>query len=120
MGARPHPVPIHSHALDHLRYIRETMERAGAFTAVPGWGGVLMGLTAVAAALIAARRSALEWLLVWLSAAAVAFVVGAVSVWRKARAANSPVFSGAGRKFALSFAPPVIVGGLLSTVMYRA
>src|SRR5438270_645941 len=44
------PEPLHEHALEHLRYIRDTMERASAFTAVPGWGGVLMGMTALAAA----------------------------------------------------------------------
>ena len=50
---KPDPIPIDARAADHLRYIRETMERAAEFTAVPGWGGVAMGFTAIAAALAA-------------------------------------------------------------------
>jgi hypothetical protein len=52
----PDPIDIQNHALDNLRYIRDTMERAGSFTAVPGWGGFAMGVTAVAAAFTAARQ----------------------------------------------------------------
>ena len=40
------PIPIDARAADHLRYIRETMERAAEFTAVPGWGGVAMAFGA--------------------------------------------------------------------------
>ena len=52
--------------MEDLRFIRKTMERGAAFTAVPGWGGVGMGLTALAAAVLASGQSTTEgWLLVW-------------------------------------------------------
>ena len=63
------PVSLHTHAMDNLRFIRETMERAGSFTAVPGWGGFAMGVSALAASAIAiaadhARSAGLPtWLL---------------------------------------------------------
>ncbi|MSV31171.1 MAG: hypothetical protein EXQ57_01480 [Bryobacterales bacterium] len=53
----PRPVAISDHALEQLRYIRDTMERTGSFTAVPGWGGVAMGASALVAAVIAAMQA---------------------------------------------------------------
>src|SRR2546422_11134058 len=50
----PEPIRLDARAADNLRYIREAMERAGEFTAVPGWGGLAMGCTALAAAGLAA------------------------------------------------------------------
>jgi hypothetical protein len=35
----PAPEPIHAHAAENLRFIRDAMERASAFTAVPGRAG---------------------------------------------------------------------------------
>ncbi len=115
------PIPIDARAADHLRYIRETMERAAEFTAVPGWGGVAMGLTALAAAVLASRQSTPPgWVAVWLVEAFVAVAIAAPAAATKARRANSTLFSGPGRKFLLSFAPPIVVGGLLTVVLFQA
>jgi hypothetical protein len=115
------PIPIDARAADHLRYIRETMERAAEFTAVPGWGGVAMGVTAIAAAFAAARQSSpRSWLAVWLVEAFVAVAIAAATAATKAHRANAALFSGPGRKFLLSFAPPIIVGGLLTFALFRA
>jgi hypothetical protein len=109
------PIPIDARAADHLRYIRETMERAGEFTAVPGWGGVAMGLTALAAAYLASRQgNPTHWLSVWLIEAFVAVAIAAPAAATKAHRANAKLFSGPGKKFLFSFAPPVVVGGLLT------
>jgi hypothetical protein len=115
------PIPIDARAADHLRYIRETMERAAEFTAVPGWGGVAMGITALAAAFFASRQTTPgAWLAVWLVEAFVAVSIAASAAATKAHRANSRLFSGPGRKFLLSFAPPIVVGGLLTFVLFRA
>jgi hypothetical protein len=101
--------------MENLRYIRETMERAGSFTAVPGWGGVAMGVVALAAAPVAAAQPTVaRWLGVWLVAAAVAVAVGSGFMAVKSRKAGSPVLSGAGRRFVLAFLPPVAAAAALT------
>ena len=120
---RPEPEPpaLQSRAMDNLRFIRETMERAASFTAVPGWGGVAMGITALLAPFLASKQSTVEaWLGTWILAAIVALAIGACAVAQKAQAAKMPLLSGPGRKFALSFVPPLVVGGLLTLVLFRA
>src|ERR1700740_2797924 len=97
------------HALENLRFIRETMERSSSFTAVPGWGGVAMGVTALlATALALQQRSPRAGIAAWLIAAFAANIIGAVALALKARKANVPVLSGAAQKFALSLSPPLI------------
>jgi hypothetical protein len=119
-SSKREPIPIDARAADHLRYIRETMERAGEFTAVPGWGGVAMGFTAIAAAFIARHQSSPRgWLTVWLLEAFVAVAIAAATAATKAHRASAALFSGPGRKFLLSFAPPIIVGGLLTLALFR-
>ena len=115
------PLPLEAHAADNLQFIRETMERAASFTAVPGWGGVVMGITALGAGVIAVGQSSKEaWLITWLAEAVLAFVIAACAMVWKARAAGVPLLTAAGRKFALSFAPPLLVGVLLTVVLYQA
>jgi hypothetical protein len=97
------------------------MERAGAFTAVPGWGGVAIGVTALGATLVARAQPTFDrWMLTWFIEAGIALVIATVTVRRKAARAGVPLLSGPGRRFALNFAPAMVVGGILTLVLYRA
>ena len=115
------PTALHDRAAADLRYIRDAMERAGSFTAVPGWGGVAMGVTALAAAYVAAGRSTAEgWLAVWSAEAVLGFGIGAVSLVRKSARAGQTLLRGTGRRFALAVAPPLLAGGVLTYALARA
>ncbi|MDX2043670.1 MAG: hypothetical protein SF097_20810 [Acidobacteriota bacterium] len=106
--------------MDNLRFIRETMERASSFTAVPGWGGVIVGVTALVAALIASRvPGEHEWMYVWGCELPLALLIGGLAMKRKATAAQTKVMSPPGRQFTLSLAPPLIAGAMLSIALAR-
>ena len=114
-------VQLHDHAMDNLRYIRQTLERAGSFTAVPGKGGVLMGLIAIAASRLAAREtSASGWLSVWTVAALLAIAIGLAGAALKSRRCQVALFSGPGRKFLAGFAPSIGAAAILTAVLFRA
>ena len=117
----PEPPALHARAMDNLAFIRDTMEAAGAFTAVSGWGMVAVGTIATVAAIIASsRHSPVQSLYVWLGAAVLATITMLWAIVRKARKARMPLLSGPGRKFVLSFSPPMFVGALITIVLYRA
>jgi hypothetical protein len=116
----PKPVALDDRARDNIRFIRETMERAGSFTAVPGWGGIAMGITALGAAMIASRQfSQFAWLLTWIVEAAIAIAIAVWTTYSKAREAGTTLFSGPGRRFVYSFAPPLFVGVLMTLLLAR-
>ena len=115
------PAALSDRAIENLSFIRSTMERATEFTAVPGWGGMAMGLSAVVAAILAARqpdRSA--WLAVWLGEAAIGAVLGIAGIVWKARRTGLPLASRPARRFLLSFAPPLAVGAAFTAVLWRS
>lgn len=120
LAESPEPPALHDRAIDNIRFIREAMERASAFTAVPGWGQVAIGVTAFAAAYLAAQETASRrWLFTWLAEAIIAVLIAGWTMDRKARATATPLLSGPARKVAFSLSPPLIVGALLTVVLFR-
>lgn len=118
------PVALHERAMDNLKFIRETMERAASFTAVSGWGTVVVGCSALAAAALASRLkpagpSNSTWIGLWLGEALLSVAISGWAMARKARAAQLPLLTAPGRKFGLSFLPPVVAGAVLTMVLYR-
>jgi hypothetical protein len=114
------PVNIGDHAMDNVRYIREMMERSTSFTAVPGFGGMLMGVTALAAAYIAAQQvSARNWLIVWLTEAGLAFAIGMLAMWQKSKLGGQSLFSVPARKFAFGFTPALVAGVVITLGLWR-
>lgn len=111
---------LHTRALDDLRYIRETMESASAFTAVSGWGQIAIGVVAFAAALASRElKPGPMWLGEWLVAAVIAVVIGVTSSIWKGRRAREPFIFAPLRKFVLGFAPPISVGVVLTFYFAR-
>src|SRR4028119_1959446 len=83
------PPSLHGRAMDNLQFIRETMERSAVFTSVPGYGGALMGATAIGAAIIAHNQLTIgNWLIVWLVEAALAFAIGFFALWQKSKSSG--------------------------------
>jgi len=114
------PAGLHTRAMDNLRFIRQTMENATSFTAVSGWGVGIVGVTALGAALVSRRQTfPAAWLAVWLGEAALSFAIACGATLRKARASSQPLFSMPGKRFALSFSPPLLVGLLLTVSLWQ-
>jgi len=114
------PPALGSRAIDNLHFIRETMERASSFTAVPGWGGVAMGASAlVAAGVSRLARTPEEWLGIWLAEAFLAAAIGIWAIAAKARRSGVPLFAGPARRFLLTLSPPLAAGALATLALSR-
>jgi hypothetical protein len=118
---RTEPPALHDRAMDNLRYIRETMERATPFTGISAWGEIAIGCTALVATFIAAQQPTFRaWFAVWVAEGLISLLIAGWSMDRKARAVHMALVSGSGRKVVYSLAPPLIAGALLTLVLVRA
>lgn len=112
---RREPASLHGRAEADLAFVRAAVERSAHFTAVPGIGGMLMGGSAMVAALVATMQvSDDRWLMVWLAEAALAGTIGLVTLVRKARRRQLPLAVGPARRFGLGLVPALIAGAVLT------
>lgn len=115
------PKAASEQAQEQIQFIRDTMQRSASFTAVPGWGGVAMGVIGCSAAAIAARQpTPRAWLGVWLAAAVAGFATGVFSLARKANRHGVDLARQPARGFALSLLPPLLAGAVLTAALARA
>src|SRR5689334_24777914 len=96
----PEPPALHVRAMDNLAFIRNTMEAAGSFTAVSGWGMVAIGVLAIIASVVASMQASPEGALgTWVGLAVFSPILMVYLMIRKSRRAKMPLLSGPGRKF---------------------
>lgn len=118
----PEPGAIHDEALHNIRYIREAMERASAFTSIPGKGGVAIGVTAAVAAFIAASQidQPRVWLMIWLGEAVMALTIAAISMFRKMRRAGVSFRAAPTRRFFTAYSAPLAAAAVITFALFRA
>ena len=112
------PVRMDDHAEATLRYIRSSMDAASGVV-TPGSTGILVGLVGIIAALMAAGPWRAQWLVVWIAAAPVACLVGAVVMARQQRLHGRTLFGHSGRRLTLCLAPALLVGAVLTAADLR-
>jgi hypothetical protein len=115
------PIGLHDQAMDNLRFIRDAMENAGSFTAVPGVGGIVVGATAFFAAFAAHLSSGSRaWLAVWIGEAFLALAIGLGFSARKARRAGNALLSRPFHRFVFAMAPPIAAGAVITVMLNGA
>jgi len=115
------PPELRSAAINNLRFIRDTMEGASAFTAVPGCAMVIVGFTALATSVITAQQtSSVEWFRTWITEAGLAVAIASLGMALKVRRQGKALTSRPGRKFVTNLLPPLIASALLTGAMYQA
>jgi hypothetical protein len=104
-------------ARDHLRVIRQTMERSTQYSTLSGWSGVLIGCVALAGcALTAAHQGVtdLRVLGVWSAALVLAVGIEFACNKRRARGVGKHVISRLGAHILIAAAPGFFAAAILS------
>jgi hypothetical protein len=113
-------VPLDMHAIATLRYIRASMDGAGS-VAIPGSAGFAMGGIGLAAAALSMMPNlAKYWLAIWLVAAPIAAIVGAVLLAKSGSIATFVATGTPGRKLALGLLPSLLAGAVMTAVLWSA
>jgi hypothetical protein len=113
-------VDLDMHAIATLRYIRASMDGAGS-VAIPGSAGIAMGgIGLVAAALSLTPNLSEYWLPIWLIAAPLAAMVGALLLAKSGSLATFVATGTPGRKLALGLLPSLFAGAVMTAVLWSA
>jgi phosphatidylglycerophosphate synthase len=117
------PTVLSDRAEDNLRFIRDTMAHAGAFTSVSGTGTIGAGVVGIAASVVASPTLLAaqpgRFLSVWMAAAFLAGAIAVTGMRRKARRAGQSLVGAPARRFTLAFFPAIAAGAML-TVAFAA
>lgn len=114
------PVFLPDRAMENLQFIRQTMERATAYTGISGTGLIFVGFTALMAAWVASRQEMVaHWIFVWMAEAVAAIAISSFLMFKKSSRLQLPIWTETARRFMLSFTPPMLAGALLTTVLYQ-
>jgi hypothetical protein len=118
------PMALSDRAADNLRFIRETIAHAGAFTSVSGSGMMAIGglglAGAVAASPVLLATDPRRFLTTWIAIALVAGAGSWVAIRRKAQRTGQSLVDGPARRFALAFAPAIVAGAVLTFALAAA
>lgn len=111
------PVAMDAHVLGTLKFIRKSIETSGAMP-IPGTAGLAMGTTGLIACAIASLPALRTyWQLVWLIAAPVALLAGALLMARNTFGSSQLLRVAAARKFLLALSPALFAGTVLTFVL---
>jgi hypothetical protein len=115
------PTVLSDRAAENLRFIRDTMAHAGAFTSVSGAGTIGAGMVGLAASLAASpvtiAADPRRFLVVWIAAAVVAGAMSGIAIRRKARRVGQSLVDGPARRFTLAFVPALAAGAVLTVAL---